>query len=122
MLSCGPAQAETWIVTDQAHPVIDPGSARILLLDTQERLEEQLTQALPHDPQQAQAAFQRYLQSPEGRRLQAELVKAQQDVTDAWSLGVEKIPAVVVDKQYVVYGEPDVPRALERIAQARRSR
>ncbi|WP_446939641.1 TIGR03757 family integrating conjugative element protein, partial [Pseudomonas aeruginosa] len=59
---------------------------------------------------------------PDGRRLQAELVKAQQDVADAWSLGVEKIPAVVVDRQYVVYGEPDVSRALELIAKARRSR
>nr|QIU79937.1 integrating conjugative element [Pseudomonas aeruginosa] len=87
-----------------------------------EPLEEQLTDALPKDPQQAQVAFQQLLQSPEGRRLQAELVKAQQDVTDAWSLGVEKIPAVVVDRQYVVYGEPDVPRALELIAKARRTR
>ncbi|MDF5972219.1 TIGR03757 family integrating conjugative element protein [Pseudomonas aeruginosa] len=77
---------------------------------------------LPKDPQHAQAAFQRLLQSPAGRRLQAELVKAQQDVADAWSLGVEKIPAVVVDRQYVVYGEPDVSRALELIAKARRSR
>ncbi|OTJ71748.1 hypothetical protein CAY98_34130 [Pseudomonas aeruginosa] len=50
------------------------------------------------------------------------MVKAQQDVADAWSLGVEKIPAVVVDRQYVVYGEPDVSRALELIAKARRSR
>ncbi len=77
---------------------------------------------LAQDPQHAQAAFKRLLQSPDGRRLQAELVKAQQDVADAWSLGVEKIPAVVVDRQYVVYGEPDVSRALELIAKARRSR
>ncbi|MFY0038678.1 DUF1525 domain-containing protein [Acinetobacter baumannii] len=54
--------------------------------------------------------------------MQAELVKAQQDATDAWSLGVEKIPAVVVDRQYVVYGEPDVPRAVELIAKAWRTR
>jgi len=26
-----------------------------------------------------------------------------------------KIPAVVVDRRYVVYGEPDVPRAVARI-------
>ena len=113
--------AETWVITDQAHPVTATGSSRVLLLDAQQHLEEQLTDALPKDPQQAQVAFQQLLQSPEGRRLQAELVKAQQDVTDAWSLGVE-IPAVVVDRQYVVYGEPDVPRALELIAKARRTR
>lgn len=116
------SQAETWVITDKAHPVTATGSSRILLLDAQEHLEEQLTAALPQDPQQAQAAFKRLLQGPDGRRLQAELVKAQQDVADAWSLGVEKIPAVVVDRQYVVYGEPDVSRALELIAKARRSR
>ncbi|NQC28015.1 TIGR03757 family integrating conjugative element protein [Pseudomonas aeruginosa] len=118
----GASQAETWVITDQAHPVTATGSSRVLLLDAQQHLEEQLTDALPKDPQQAQVAFQQLLQSPEGRRLQAELVKAQQDVTDAWSLGVEKIPAVVVDRPYVVYGEPDVPRALELIAKARRTR
>ncbi|HHF0816950.1 TPA: TIGR03757 family integrating conjugative element protein [Pseudomonas aeruginosa] len=117
-----PSQAEVWVITDQAHPVSATGSSRVLFLDAQEHLEEQLTAALPQDPQHAQAAFKRLLQSPDGRRLQAELVKAQQDVADAWSLGVEKIPAVVVDRQYVVYGEPDVSRALELIAKARRSR
>ncbi|MFU5001147.1 TIGR03757 family integrating conjugative element protein [Pseudomonas paraeruginosa] len=122
VLLTGASQAETWVITDQAHPVTATGSSRVLLLDAQQHLEEQLTDALSKDPQQAQAAFQQLLQSPEGRRLQAELVKAQQDVADAWSLGVEKIPAVVVDRQYVVYGEPDVPRALELIAKARRSR
>lgn len=57
-----------------------------------------------------------------GAACRQSLVKAQQDVADAWSLGIEKIPAVVVDRQYVVYGEPDVSRALELIAKARRSR
>ena len=33
----------------------------------------------------------------------------------AWGLGIAKIPAVVVDRRYVVYGEPDVPRAVARI-------
>ncbi|MFU7447573.1 TIGR03757 family integrating conjugative element protein [Pseudomonas aeruginosa] len=122
VLLSGASQAETWVITDKAHPVSTTGSSRVLFLDAQEHLEEQLTAALPQDPQHAQAAFKRLLQSPDGRRLQAELVKAQQDVADAWSLGVEKIPAVVVDRQYVVYGEPDVPRALELIAKARGAR
>ena len=35
-------------------------------------------------------------------------------------MGVTRIPAVVVDRKYVVYGETNVPRALERIEQYRR--
>ena len=40
---------------------------------------------------------------------------AYQGVADAWGLGITKIPAVVVDHRYVVYGEPDVARAVARI-------
>jgi integrating conjugative element protein (TIGR03757 family) len=42
-------------------------------------------------------------------------------VADAWSLGITTIPAVVVDQRYVVYGEPDVARAVARIEQHRRA-
>jgi integrating conjugative element protein (TIGR03757 family) len=37
---------------------------------------------------------------------------AYQGVVDAWSLGIITIPAVVVDQRYVVYGEPDVAKAV----------
>ncbi|MGH8391347.1 MAG: DUF1525 domain-containing protein, partial [Pseudomonas sp.] len=39
--------------------------------------------------------------------------------TDAWSVGVEKIPAVVIDRRYVVYGEADVAKAIAQIDRAR---
>jgi len=113
------AQAETWVITNQAHPVLAPSGTRIILLDDQQRLEEQLSRELPADPRQAEATIQRYLASPAGRRLQNDLALAQQGVTDAWSLGVEKLPAVVVDRRYVVYGEPDVTKAVTLIDRAR---
>jgi len=112
-------QADTWVITNQAHPVLAPSGTRIILLDDQQRLEEQLSRELPADPRQAEATIQRYLASPAGRRLQNDLALAQQGVTDAWSLGVEKLPAVVVDRRYVVYGEPDVTKAVTLIDRAR---
>lgn len=113
------ARAETWVITDQAHPVSAPSGTRIILVDDQQRLEEQLSQQLPADPRQAAATIQQYLASSDGKRLQSDLAQAQQDVTDAWSVGVEKIPAVVVDRRYVVYGEPDVAKAVGLINRAR---
>ena len=113
------AQAETWVITNQAHPVSAPADVRTIRLDDQRRLEEQLTGQLPADPRQAEAAIQRYLVSPAGKHLQNELAQAQQGVTDAWSLRVEKLPAVVVDCRYVVYGEPDVAKAVALIDRAR---
>ncbi|WP_124305220.1 TIGR03757 family integrating conjugative element protein [Pseudomonas chlororaphis] len=113
------AHGETWVFTDQAHPVTKPAGVRLIVLDEQQRLEEQLTRNLPADPRQAAASMQRYLASPEGKRLQNDLVTAQQGVTDAWSIGVEKIPAVVIDRRYVVYGEPDVSKAVAIIDRTR---
>lgn len=113
------AQGETWVVTDQAHPVNAPFSVSVILLDEQQRLEEQLSRSLPADPRQATAAAQRFLASPEGKRLQDDLAKAQQGAADAWSAGVEKLPAVLVDRRYVVYGEPDVATAIGLIDRAR---
>lgn len=112
-------QADTWVFTDIANPVTAPSSVRIILLDQQHHLETELSRALPSDPQQAAAIIQNRLNSPSGKRLQSDLAKAQQALTDAWSLGIEKIPAVVVDRHYVVYGEPDVAKALELINRAR---
>lgn len=113
------AHAETWVITDQAHPVSVPTGVRIIRLDDQQRLEELLSQQLPNDQRQAEATIQRYLATPAGKRLQSDLVQAQQGTTDAWSVGVEKIPAVVVDRRYVVYGEADVAKAIAQIDRAR---
>ncbi|MBI0473663.1 DUF1525 domain-containing protein, partial [Pectobacterium parmentieri] len=40
---------------------------------------------------------------------------------DAWSLGITTLPAVIVDQRYVVYGEPDIARAVELINTHRRT-
>jgi integrating conjugative element protein (TIGR03757 family) len=113
------AQAEVWVITDQAHRISNAGNARVILLDEQQRLEARLTANLPSDLSHATTTIQSYLASPDGERLQRELVHAQQGLTDAWSLGVLKIPAVVVDRKYVVYGERNVSDAVDRINRTR---
>ena len=45
--------------------------------------------------------------------------EAYQGMTDAWSLGITSIPAVIVDQRYVVYGESDLGQALVRIERYR---
>lgn len=117
--ACARVQGETWVVTDHAHPVINTVNHRVIVLDEQQRLEAHLTSRLPSDPTKAASTIQIYLASREGTRFQHELTQAQQGITDAWSLGVEKIPAVVVDRRYVVYGESDVAKASALIDKAR---
>lgn len=113
------ALAEALVYTDKAHTVSAAIDARVVLLDRQHHLETDLSRDLPPDPQLAAAIIHGRLSSPSGKRLQSDLTKAQQDITDAWSMGIEKIPAVVVDRRYVVYGEPDVAKALELINRAK---
>jgi integrating conjugative element protein (TIGR03757 family) len=57
-----------------------------------------------------------------GQALQRELATAWQGIADAWSLGITTLPAVVVDRRYIVYGEPDVAKAVARIEAYRRER
>ncbi|QXI31199.1 TIGR03757 family integrating conjugative element protein [Pseudomonas vanderleydeniana] len=118
LLAClTPCLAETWVITDSAHPVEVPAGVRLIHLDRLDQLEVALFENLSPDASQAQAAFQDIMTVDAA----ADISRAHQDIVDAWSLGVSRIPAVVVDRRYVVYGDPNVERALARIEQFRRA-
>lgn len=121
LLVTGAAGAsDIWIVTDAQHPVTGSQAAsRIIRLDAPLAIEAELSAKLPADPQQAATVVQKRLNDG-GQPLQQRLREAYQGVTDAWSLGITSIPAVVVDQRYIVYGESDLDKALAHIAQHRR--
>jgi integrating conjugative element protein (TIGR03757 family) len=119
LLATSALHAETWVVTDQVHPVSGKAD-RLILLDAPSRIEAELASDLPADPARAERIARDRL-SQGGADLQRRIASAYQGVTDAWSLGITSLPAVVVDQRYVVYGEPDVARAIARIEQHRRT-
>jgi len=107
------------VFTDRQHPFRASSPVRVIELDAPERLlKSELVAHLSTDPEQAAAVAKQRL-GHGGAALQKRLVTAYQGVVEAWGLGITKIPAVVVDRQYVVYGVPDVDRALELIEQYR---
>jgi integrating conjugative element protein (TIGR03757 family) len=112
--------ADVLVVTDSRHPVKTMGGERLIELDEAPRIEAELSAELPAYPQQATAVVKRRL-SQGGADLQRRIASAYHGVVDAWSLGITTIPAVVVDQRYVVYGEPDVARAVARVEQRRRT-
>ncbi|MFG6179683.1 DUF1525 domain-containing protein, partial [Halomonas sp. THAF12] len=63
----------------------------------------------------ATAELQRRMQGAEWQDMAARYQQAARGVARAWMLGVEKVPAVVLDGEYVVYGEHDVQAALNQI-------
>ncbi|MBF3411126.1 TIGR03757 family integrating conjugative element protein [Burkholderia pseudomallei] len=104
--------ADIWIVTDQQHPVRSLAHARVIELDAPTQIEATLSQGLPANPSKAAAEVRERLGNT---AVTQQLTAAYQGVTDAWRIGVTKIPAVVVDQRYVVYGDPDVAHAVARI-------
>lgn len=112
--SAGAFAADVLVVTDSHHPVKPIGGERIIELDRPARIEAELSAGLPTDPGQATALARQRLSGGQGD-LQRRMGHAYQGVADAWGLGIAKIPAVVVGRRYVVYGEPDVARAVARI-------
>ncbi|WP_413728785.1 TIGR03757 family integrating conjugative element protein [Sodalis sp. RH19] len=119
LLSLG-ARAEVLVVTDRQHPVQSVPNARVIELDAPGRIEADLAANLPTDPDQAAATMQQRLQQG-GDPLQRRLGAAWQGVAESWGLGIAKVPAVVVDRRYVVYGQPDVAAAVARIDSFRRT-
>jgi integrating conjugative element protein (TIGR03757 family) len=119
-LATGTAAAtEVWVITDSQHPVAGTQVPdRIIELDAPQRLEVALSARLPTDPQQAAHLAQQRLDQG-GQDWQQRLQHAYQGVVDAWSLGIVVIPAVVVDRRYVVYGETDLNQALARVERYR---
>jgi len=112
--------ADVVVVTDSRYPVKTTGGKRLIDLSEASRIEAELSAQLPTDPENAAAVVKRRLNQG-GTDLQRRIAFAYQSVADAWSLGVTSVPAVVVDRRYVVYGEPDVARAVARIAQHRKA-
>lgn len=109
------------VVTDNRHPVQTPAGARIIELDLPLHIEAEIAADLPNDPGKATALVRQRLRDG-GDALQRHIGHAYQGVVDAWGLGIARIPAVVVDRRYVVYGEPDVARAVARIDAYRSAR
>ena len=92
------------------------GGAAVHLLDARDGHAEAFGADLPDDPERALAEARRRLETPAGRATLARLAEAATGNVLAARLGIEKLPAVVVDGRYVVYGVRDVARAVERVA------
>lgn len=114
------AARDVLVITDQQHPVTATADTRIVLLDAPARLKAELSADLPAEVERASRIVRQRLAAG-GSELQQRFQQAYQGVAEAWRLGVTKIPAVVVDGRYVIYGDTNVEAAVARIQTYRRS-
>ena len=96
-------------------PLRATGGAQVHVLDARDGRAEAFGAGLPGDPERALAEVKRRMATAEGRAALARLASAAAGNALAGRLGIEKLPAVVVDGRYVVYGMRDVARAVERV-------
>lgn len=111
-----PAVSQVWVITDRWHTVRGEAD-RLIELDAPARIEAELSRQLSKDPGEAQAQVRGRLWGD----VHQGLLQAYQGITEAWRLGVAKIPAVVVGGRYVVYGEHDAAQAVARVERWRRA-
>ncbi len=113
------AFAQVKVFTDSTIPVSNTGNAEIFLLDQPRLLEQQLSAGLPGNIDQAEQVALARLQTTDGQQLMQQLIDAHRGVVMAWQLKITKLPAVVVDDRYVVYGQTDIGQAVAAINRAK---
>ena len=96
-------------------PLRASGAVEVHVLDARDAYAEAFGADLPGDPDRALAEARRRMETRAGRAALARIAEAAAGNVLAGRLGIEKLPAVVVDGRYVVYGVRDVARAVERV-------
>lgn len=105
------------VFTIAGEPVSNvPDNVPVIELDAPERLDARVSEGLSADLEAAQSTMRERMTSPEWQGIMQRYGDLYTGVTRAWMLRVEKLPAVVVDGRYVVYGQHDVVAAVEDIA------
>ena len=111
----GAVAAEVVAFTLSSMPLRAGSGVQVHVLDERDGYAEAFGADLPADPERALAEAKRRLETPAGRTALERLASAAAGNALGGRLGIEKLPAVVVDGRYVVYGVRDVARAVERV-------
>jgi integrating conjugative element protein (TIGR03757 family) len=90
----------------------------VIELDASARLDAEFSYGLSKDPQVALVQLKKKLEV-QGESLYAKYQKHYVGLGRARVLGILKVPAVVVDGQYVIYGDTNVSLSLQKIKKYR---
>ncbi|TKV13912.1 TIGR03757 family integrating conjugative element protein [Citrobacter sp. wls619] len=108
--------AQTVIYTTAQQPIINPEPGILVqVLENVSELEQLLFPVLSQNPQQAEQQAHLRMQQPDWKTQEARLTRAYQSLLDAYTLGIKKLPAVVFDDRYVVYGTTDAELAQQKL-------
>lgn len=122
--SANGSEASVWVFTaDRLPPLQNVDQAdRLFVLDHADNALHRLSFPYPGSAAAAKNQAMLIIQSPRGQAAIARMRESAEATTIAWMHGIEKLPAVLVDEQFVVYGVFDVKRALTQAARYRDAR
>ncbi|MDU8924328.1 TIGR03757 family integrating conjugative element protein [Pasteurellaceae bacterium LIM206] len=90
---------------------------KVYFIDAVDNLENALVPTLSSVPDIAERQAKAYLNSPEGKQYQKQLQEAYTGLTEAWKIGVMKVPAIIFDNEKTapkaIYGEVSVSKAIQ---------
>jgi integrating conjugative element protein (TIGR03757 family) len=113
------AQPESvWVFTTATLPTLRQLdlSTQVFTLDAIEKPLRHLSFPYPGSEDAARNQAVLMINSRQGQAVLEQLRRNAQALALAWQSGIDKLPAVLVDQTYVVYGEYDVQIALDRVA------
>ena len=118
------ADPSVWVFTADRLPALQnvDRADRLFVLDHADNALKKLSFPNPSSEVAARDKAMLIIQSPRGQVAIARLRESAEATTVAWQHGIEKLPAVLVDAQFVVYGVYDVTAAVEQIARYRDAR
>lgn len=116
--SSSASPSETLIFTTADYPVTETTvNTSVFYLDAPEKLTAELFNNLPDDSKSAERQARKAMSSSQWQQHDAALREAFKGALKAWSLGIEKIPAVVMDGRFVVYGTTNIELARKKLSQ-----
>jgi len=110
-----------WVFTaGKLPPVLQVAHAdRLFVLDDVDQSLKALSFPNPRNEAQARQRAMRMLQSPKGQAVLTRIRHSAEAIAVAWQHGIVKLPAILVDERYVVYGIYNIDAALAQIARYR---
>jgi integrating conjugative element protein (TIGR03757 family) len=118
------ADPTVWVFTAGRLPALQNVNQadRLFVLDHADNALQRLSFPNPGNNTAAKDRAMVILQSPRGQAAIARMRNSAEATAVAWQHGIEKLPAILVDEEYVVYGVFDVAFAVEQVARYRDAR
>ena len=118
MLALAEAEPDVRVFTTSFLTVRDPSALATVTyrLDEVDLALAGLGASLPNNFTQAESEARQRLNSPRGAAAMKRMQGAFEGLVVAWSHGVERLPAILINDRYLIYGVRDVDEALQLFA------